>query len=421
MKLSNSQNRGFGTRDVYRKSWNAVREILGRSIPVSKIVIALCVGWTICQMLCRTKAAEQGQTASSLHSDDMRRFDKWHDSFGLPPKDAMNRMREWVNSHPGDFDAVLRLGQALDSPEFGRTDPEAAYRLFERAGASGRPAAQTALGHALVAGVGVRADPRRGIELLTDAAKAGEARAIAVLGECYQHGVPPVSVDTAKARELLTEAARRGYGGAWVRLAAIEAETTQNSEKMIEYLRSGTNAGDPQALYNLARLYHEGEVVQEDVAQSFQLMKKAADWGSGDAMAEIADYYWNGWGTPHDAAKAHESCKASAELGCPAGEGLYADVLLSGRYDDAPDVERGMKWMFRAARDGDSGSQYFIGIAYLTGAAVERDEIKGRQWLEKAMSGGNRAASSFKALLNARKYDFDRQEDESSRRPISEP
>jgi localization factor PodJL len=213
-----------------------------------------------------------------------------------------------------------------------------------------------------------------------------------------------VQVDIPKARELLADAAQKGYGRALFLLAALESETSRDAKLVLRYLNEGAKAGDPRAWFGLARLYRDGEFAPKDLAESFRLMRTAADWGMGEALAEIAEYYYNGWGTPRDPAKARDCCIASAELACPAGEAIYADILLSGRYEGSFDAVNGMHWMRCAAEDGDGRSQYFMAIAYLTGASVPRDEAVGRQWLERSAKE-DPAAAAFLRLLNAPKIE----------------
>ena len=63
------------------------------------------------------------------------------------------------------------------------------------------------------------------------------------------------------------------------------------------------------------------------------------------------------------------------------------------------DVEQEIKWMTKAAENGDAGSQYNLGVFYSEGKFA--DLVKARFWFEKAKSNG---VAEAKSKLNEIKF-----------------
>ena len=57
----------------------------------------------------------------------------------------------------------------------------------------------------------------------------------------------------------------------------------------------------------------------------------------------------------------------------------------------------------RRATNGSAQAQYDLGLRYLSGDGVDKDEAKGREWLEKSAQGGNKEAERKLQTLGAAK------------------
>lgn len=57
----------------------------------------------------------------------------------------------------------------------------------------------------------------------------------------------------------------------------------------------------------------------------------------------------------------------------------------------------------RRATNGSAQAQYDLGLRYLSGDGVDKDEAKGREWLEKSAQGGNKEAARKLQTLGAAK------------------
>ena len=61
---------------------------------------------------------------------------------------------------------------------------------------------------------------------------------------------------------------------------------------------------------------------------------------------------------------------------------------------DAPDLQDRLHELCQAAREGDPGAMYSLGLAYIEGVVVD-DYDKGVAWLKKASFAGNSEATKL--------------------------
>jgi len=64
------------------------------------------------------------------------------------------------------------------------------------------------------------------------------------------------------------------------------------------------------------------------------------------------------------------------------------------------DLAEGVKWLQRAARQGDAKAQYNLGVAYRDGEGVRQNRRQARSWLERAAKQGHKKATRVLKSLN---------------------
>jgi len=213
----------------------------------------------------------------------------------------------------------------------------------------GVPAAQTALGYRLMAGIGTPSDAAEGIHWIREAAWQGNAQAQMLLGSSYAIG-RGVAKDPAEAEFWLRRAVDQGELLAHFQLATVYYEQRRFAEAA-EVLRPAAARGLPQAQVMLSTLYRVGRGVAVDPEESVRWLELAAERGSADAQNNLGMALLN-------------------------GEGI------------ARDPRESVVWFDRAARQGLPNAQLSLASAYLTGEGVERDVTRGLAWLEIAAEGG---------------------------------
>jgi TPR repeat protein len=130
-------------------------------------------------------------------------------------------------------------------------------------------------------------DEKRGIELVREAADAGDTRAINLLGDCYAHGTG-VKTDYAEALRLFSRAAERGnlkaLGNLGVLYMTGRGFAAPNPKKAAELFQKGALAGESWCMFNFAQCLDEGLGVGKNGLQAQSWYRKAAEAGDERAI-----------------------------------------------------------------------------------------------------------------------------------------
>ena len=98
------------------------------------------------------------------------------------------------------------------------------------------------------------------------------------------------------------------------------------------------------------------------------------------------------------------SIKIKAEAGDAESQLALGALCINGYENNAPDAEKGLEWINRAAAQNLSAAQQFLGYIYGEGRIVKRDFEKAVHWRELAAKGGT--ANDKWALGSAYLYGF---------------
>ena len=109
----------------------------------------------------------------------------------------------------------------------------------------------------------------------------------------------------------------------------------------IEELRLAAEQGDPDAQYELGRMYNKGEGVPPDGQEAVRWLQLAAEQGNADAQ------------------------------------------LILGLADAGGEAAR---WYRLAAEQGNANAQAVLGAMYVTGEGVPQDYVQSHKWLNLAAS-----------------------------------
>jgi TPR repeat protein len=135
-------------------------------------------------------------------------------------------------------------------------------------------------------------------------------------------------------------------------------------------------------------------------SEKFELAKENADKGILDGMITLANSYFYGIGTATDHSKAVVWSKKVVERaeGMKGSDKKILGVfpcyrILGSCYYDGTGAERdyreGVRIFQEAAEQGDDMSQMCLGMAYIRGHGVPKDNILAYKWLNLAASGGD--------------------------------
>lgn len=144
--------------------------------------------------------------------------------------------------------------------------------------------------------------------------------------------------------------------------AAMRAYNAGNFDAAVKLFVPLANKGDPVAQLRLGTLYYAGKGVQENEKMAVALFTKSANQGNTEAMLQLGNAFTFGTETPS----------------------LVAD----------PDIEAA-RWYFKAASAGNADAQYSLGLMFMAGKGVEKDQSEAARWMKLAAKSGHKDAQSF--------------------------
>src|SRR5579871_275273 len=195
----------------------------------------------------------------------------------------------------------------------------------------------------------------------------------------------PAAPQPRPSPSLIAQAQQAGQQGNWDEAARI-------------YKRAA-DGGNPQAMFQLGKMYENGLGVPQDFQQARQFYQGAINSGNTDAMISLGGMYeW-----------AHEKSKEYPK-DYPKARQLYEQAHLSGSSKAAwrigymyelahgfprPDYQQAADWYEKgvAARDGDA--MFRLGYLYEKGRGVKKDDEQARQWYTKAADAGSESAKDW--------------------------
>ena len=142
-----------------------------------------------------------------------------------------------------------------------------------------------------------------------------------------------------------------------------------------------------------------------DYATAFAAWQPLADAGDAQAQFNLAIMYHNGQGTEPDAAKAIAYCTLAADNDIPPAQ-HYLGYLLMDEEIGTPNPEKAAHYWQRAAEHGIDDAQYQLGSLYTQGIGVPQDTDTAADWYEAAALQGHAPAQYNLGVLyaNAKQY-----------------
>ncbi len=176
--------------------------------------------------------------------------------------------------------------------------------------------------------------------------------------------------------------ADRGLEPPTLRLAMIDREgqefSSDGDEAVREMIQKRVAAREAARGLEL----QQGGKVEEGIA----LLRKAAERGSVDAQTKLGFCYMNGEGVEQDEKEAFELFHQAAE----GGERIAQFMLGTGYAYNHPDVAA--LWFERSAQGGYAPAARTLGLMFERGEGVPRDLIQALAYLMLAMADGDAKA-----------------------------
>ncbi|MEZ5871628.1 MAG: SEL1-like repeat protein [Nitratireductor sp.] len=164
-------------------------------------------------------------------------------------------------------------------------------------------------------------------------------------------------------------------------------------------LRLAAEAGDPQALFEVARRYTDGEFVQQNLDTARQWYEVSARAGYAPAQYRLANFMEKGHGGAQDMEKAAMWYQRAAEQGNALAMHNLAVLYAGGLLSSGQDMEAATEWFAKAGELGVKDSQVNLGILYTRGKGVEENLVEAYKWFAIAANGGDADAGQKRDTL----------------------
>lgn len=246
-------------------------------------------------------------------------------------------------------------------------NPAEAVRWLGRAAEAGDLGAMASLGAAYLGAHGVARDIPRAVALLEQASDAGLARASFDLAALFEQGAPGISADLPQAVTLYRRAVEQGSLEAEQHLGQLAGarrlEGLLAPHRMVPWAVAAAEAGDAGAADWLQRQAEDGLrpaqtafalrliAGEGDPKQAAALLQAAATAGDPEAQYQLGRIYVQGAGVEQDYVMAHKWLNIAAAGGSSAAlktRGVVADLMTPEQLAEA---QLAARRFFDAARD----------------------------------------------------------------------
>ncbi len=204
---------------------------------------------------------------------------------------------------------------------------------------------------------------------------------------------PQVFATEKKVVESLIVKANKGDITSQLELFSIyiQKEKASDYEEAARWCKMAAEAGNPDAQYNLGRLYYNGHGVKQSFEKAAFWYKRAADNGNDWAMGKLGQMYFEGKGVDISYEKAFVLYRKAAE-----GGALWAEYLLGWcyyyGYGTNQNDELALASFKKVALAGDADAQMQLGAMYRYGQSVEADKLEAYKWYAMAAKENKVAA-----------------------------
>ena len=237
------------------------------------------------------------------------------------------------------------------------------------------------------------------------AASLGSAEAMNRLGFFYEEGNViemggELAQDFNEALKWYRKAAELGHKYAMYKLGCLhlgseydeESQIPQDYTEAFLWFKKAAELGDANSMSAVGRIYKDGKGVPQDYDIAFQWSRKAAKLRSVNAFSDLAYFYRWGKGVPADLEEAKKWAILSDAYDDDNNDNETAQFALGmcyleGRYVSKNEAEA-LEWLHKSAQKGFAPAQWMLGNLYTDGVGVPQDDYESFNWNFKAAIQG---------------------------------
>lgn len=224
-----------------------------------------------------------------------------------------------------------------------------------------------------------------------------------LLGLCYNGGIGIQSND-ASAFEMFEKASQLNYVHADFWLGDYYAwglGVGIDTPRAHALRENSAKGGNVNALFYLGSCYRDGNRVEQDFKKSFELTLASAEKGHRDAENNTGCNYYNGLGVVKNLKKSFEFCSKAVSKGTRVGA-CFLLGLFYYQGDESFGLEKDLKKafeLFTLAKDRIPKSKYYLGLCYLNGEGITKDERQAHVLFRDAGLSHNIADAKYQLAL----------------------
>jgi len=240
------------------------------------------------------------------------------------------------------------------------------------------------------------ADPEGALEYLLAAADKGHTKAQFEVGMAHATGTG-TDKDMQTAFRFFKLAADQGHSASQAFVGETYLEEPVDMEKALLYLDLAAYQGNAAAQRNLGYLHATGNGMPQDMERAVICFRDAAAQEDYQALSVLATCYITGAGVEKCEDTARELALHADELGYHealyvAGQVYEKGVDLFG-HEVPKNMSKAVEFYHRAAERGNPDALYSLGGCYYMGNGAEKDTVKAKEYLRRAVKAGHEKAA----------------------------
>ncbi len=275
-----------------------------------------------------------------------------------------------------------------------------AVEWFEKAAEQDYAAAFGNIGDLYRKGLGVEVDCQRAVQYYKEGAERKHYGCQYRLGKCYLKGIS-VDVDKDLAFSLFMDSSLQGYAPAMFELCLCYLNgwgTEKNENAAIIYLKKAVKGKHAKSSYILGNYYEEGIIVDKNEQKSLKLYTDSAKLGYAPAQEKLGDVYRQGLlGSDESPKESFNWYLKAAEQGRSSAQ-FYVGYYYANGYGVKKDVKLAFEWYTKAAEQKSPAALNNLAVCYEYGRGVEIDLAKASYYYEESAKLGNVTAQKNLAI-----------------------
>ena len=289
--------------------------------------------------------------------------------------------------------ATYRLALCYDNGIGTEQNFAQAFKCYMKSAKAGYPLAMYKAGLMCKNGRGTRKNENEAYRLFTLAAEAGHSPSVLEVGNCFFDGVGTVrNLESAFTRYKNAYSSDENNAEASFKLGLCYLKglgTKKDPVAAFEWFSKSADTGSRDAAYMLGECYYYGVGVAENKALAVKAFEKVAmedesDGASIRAFLALAYCFEHAVGTGKDIESALALYKKAAEYGSADAMYLAGRAIMHGAGDKS-DHSMARSYILRAARNSFVPAMLTIGIFADDGRGVARNPFDAEKWYTRAV------------------------------------